>query len=179
MNSLFLHCRPGFEGEVCRDIRPGRPTGRARLRQAGQCLCRVHLPGSARAERLMRGQRFSRLIFPRQWARGSFLALPETDRISCCWRIWPTTGVRQPVAGGAGHQRRQELSNFCKFEAPLRKALEKAGRLVDDPSRPRLLLTFRSGREVFAGVAEADNSALWPMGIPRLKFPARRRAAPR
>lgn len=72
----------------------------------------------------------------------------------------------------------KELSTFCrKFEVPLRKALEKAGRLVDDASRPRLLLTFISGRRVFAGVALASNSALWPMGIPRLKFPARRPAA--
>ena len=34
-----------------------------------------------------------------------------------------------------------------------------------------MLLTFRSGREVFVGLAEADNCALWPMGIPRLRFP--------
>ncbi|KEZ67064.1 23S rRNA methyltransferase, partial [Pseudomonas amygdali pv. tabaci str. ATCC 11528] len=66
----------------------------------------------------------------------------------------------------------KELSNFCKkFEAPLRKALMQAGKLVDDPRRPRLLLTFKSGREVFLGLADADNSAMWPMGIPRLKFP--------
>ena len=66
----------------------------------------------------------------------------------------------------------KELSNFCrKFEAPLRKALIKAGRLDEQGKGPRLLLTFKSGREVFAGIAEANNSALWPMGIPRLKFP--------
>jgi len=57
------------------------------------------------------------------------------------------------------------------LEAPLRKALSKAGRLVDDPRKPRLLLTFKSGRAVFVGLAEADNCAMWPMGIPRLKFP--------
>lgn len=66
----------------------------------------------------------------------------------------------------------KELSTFCrKFEVPLRKALSKAGRLVEDPNKPRLLLTFVSGRRVFVGVAAADNSAMWPMGIPRLKFP--------
>lgn len=74
----------------------------------------------------------------------------------------------------------KELSTFCrKFEVPLRKALEKAGRLVDDPGRPRLLLTFISGRRVFVGVASASNSALWPMGIPRLKFLARHLAVRR
>ncbi len=46
-----------------------------------------------------------------------------------------------------------------------------AGKLVEDPNKPRLLLTFKSGREVFEGLAESNNSAMWPMGIPRLKFP--------
>jgi 23S rRNA (cytidine2498-2'-O)-methyltransferase len=66
----------------------------------------------------------------------------------------------------------KELSNFCKkFEVHLRKALIGAGKLVDDAHKPRLLLTFKSGREVFVGLAESNNSAMWPMGIPRLKFP--------
>mgnify|MGYP001251993147 CR=1 FL=1 len=52
-----------------------------------------------------------------------------------------------------------------------RKALEKAGRLKEGGHGPRLLLTFKSGREVFVGLAEVENSAMWPMGIPRLKFP--------
>ncbi|MEG6630721.1 SAM-dependent methyltransferase, partial [Pseudomonas aeruginosa] len=40
-----------------------------------------------------------------------------------------------------------------------------------DPALPRLLLTIRSRREVFVGLAEPRNTALWPMGNPRLKFP--------
>lgn len=176
MNSLFLHCRPGFEGEVCAEISdlaarldvPGYAKGKASSAYA-EFICQ----DADGAERLMRGQRFARLIFPRQWARGAFVALPETDCIS----VLLAHLADYPVCGSLWLEvldtnEGKELSNFCKkFEAPLRKALEKAGRLVDDPGKPRLLLTFRSGREVFAGLAEADNSALWPMGIPRLKFP--------
>ncbi|WP_374981584.1 23S rRNA (cytidine(2498)-2'-O)-methyltransferase RlmM [Pseudomonas solani] len=176
MNSLFLHCRPGFEGEVCAEISdlaarldvPGYAKGKASSAYA-EFVCQ----DADGAERLMRGQRFARLIFPRQWARGAFVALPETDRIS----VLLAHLADYPVCGSLWLEvldtnEGKELSNFCKkFEAPLRKALEKVGRLVDDPGKPRLLLTFRSGREVFAGLAEADNSALWPMGIPRLKFP--------
>ena len=116
---------------------------------------------------------FSSLIFPRQWARGEFVQLPETDRIS----VLLAELEHYPVCGSLWLEvldtnDGKELSNFCKkFEAPLRKALSKAGRLLDDPSLPRLLLTFKSGREVFLGIAEPNNSALWPMGIPRLKFP--------
>lgn len=176
MNTLFLHCRPGFEGEVCAEIAELA----ANLDVAGYSKTK---PGSACAEfvcgdadgpaRLMRSTRFSSLIFPRQWARGAFVSLPETDRISVLLEAladYPTCGSLwlEVVDTNDG----KELSTFCKkFEAPLRKALLKAGKLVDDAKKPRLLLTFKSGREVFAGIAEADNQAMWPMGIPRLKFP--------
>ncbi|WP_122572597.1 23S rRNA (cytidine(2498)-2'-O)-methyltransferase RlmM [Pseudomonas viridiflava] len=176
MNTLFMHCRPGFESEVCSEIADHA----ARLEVAGYAKARPNTACAEficsepdGAERLMSGQRFDQLIFPRQWARGVFLDLPETDRISVilgqmtdfpvCGSLW-----LEVVDTNDG----KELSNFCKkFEAPLRKALTQVGKLIDDPRKPRLLLTFKSGREVFLGLADAGNSAMWPMGIPRLKFP--------
>lgn len=176
MNTLFLHCRPGFEGEVCAEITDLA----ARLDVPGYSKTK---PGSACAEfvcseadgseRLMRSVRFNHLIFPRQWARGDFVMLPESDRIS----VLLDALANYPVCGSlwlevVDTNDGKEVSTFCKkFEAPLRKALLKVGKLVDDAKKPRLLLTFKSGREVFAGIAEADNQAMWPMGIPRLKFP--------
>ncbi|WKN23919.1 23S rRNA (cytidine(2498)-2'-O)-methyltransferase RlmM [Azotobacter vinelandii] len=176
MNSLLLHCRPGFEGEVCAEIgeHAGRlnVTGYARAKPNSahaEFVCSE--PGSA--ERLMRELRFAGLVFPRQWARGAFVELPESERIGVLLEHL----AAYPVCGSLwlevlDSNEGKELSTFCrKFEVPLRKALGKTGRLLDDPRRPRLLLTFRSGREVFLGLAEPDNSAAWPMGIPRLKFP--------
>lgn len=176
MNTLLLHCRPGFEGEVCAEMSEHA----ARLDVAGyakakpQSACAEFIctePGGA--ERMMRKLRFGQLIFPRQWARGDYVALPETDRIGVLLEAL----AGYPVCGSLWLEvldtnEGKELSTFCrKFEKPLRAALAKAGRLKDDPKLPRLLLTFRSGREVFVGLAESNNSALWPMGIPRLKFP--------
>ncbi|MDD1978585.1 MULTISPECIES: 23S rRNA (cytidine(2498)-2'-O)-methyltransferase RlmM [Pseudomonas] len=176
MNTLFMHCRPGFESEVCAEIAEHA----ARLDVAGyakakpQSACAEFICNDAHGtERLMRELRFTQLIFPRQWARGSFVELPETDRISVLLELlgdYPVCGSLWLEVMDTNDGK--ELSTFCrKFEVPLRKALSKAGRLVEDPSKPRLLLTFVSGRRVFAGVAGADNSAMWPMGIPRLKFP--------
>ncbi|QNH03934.1 23S rRNA (cytidine(2498)-2'-O)-methyltransferase RlmM [Pseudomonas sp. B11D7D] len=176
MNTLFLHCRPGFEGEVCAEIsdlaaRLDVP-GYSKTKPCSACAEFV-CSEAADCERLMRGVRFNQLIFPRQWARGAFVSLPESDRISVLLEAladYPVCGSLwlEVVDTNDG----KELSTFCKkFEAPLRKALLKAGKLVDDAKKPRLLLTFKSGREVFAGIAEADNQAMWPMGIPRLKFP--------
>ena len=176
MNSLLLHCRPGFEAEVCAELSeqaarlgvPGYAKGKA-----GSAHAEFVCSEAQGAEQLMARLRLDRLIFVRQWARGSFLALPESDRISVLLahlEHFPPYGSLwlEVLDSNEG----KELSNFCrKFEAPLRKALEKAGRLRADPRLPRLLLTFRSGREVFVGLAESDNCAHWPMGIPRLKFP--------
>ncbi len=176
MNTLLLHCRPGFEGEVCSEISEHAATlgvaGYAKARPSTACAEFVCMDAEGPAT-LMAQLRFRELIFPRQWARGHYVALPETDRISvllqalegypACTSLW--LEVLDTNDG-------KELSTFCrKFEAPLRKALEKAGKLRSGPPGTRLLLTFISGREVFLGVAEEQNSAMWPMGIPRLKFP--------
>jgi 23S rRNA (cytidine2498-2'-O)-methyltransferase len=178
MNTLLLHCRPGFEGEVCAEVSDHA----ARLGVIGYARGK---PDSAYAEfvcqaaegpeQLMGQLRFDSLIFPRQWARGGYLALPETDRISVLvetLRGYPPVGSLwlEVLDTNDG----KELSTFCrKFEGPLSNALKKAGILIEDPKAPRLLLTFRSGRDAFVGIADAANSARWPMGIPRLKFPRR------
>lgn len=176
MNTLFMHCRPGFEGEVCSELAEHAArlgvAGYAKAKPASACVEFICHDAEGPA-RLMSRLRFAELIFPRQWARGGFLELPETDRISVLLAAldeYPVFGSLwlEVVDTNDG----KELSTFCrKFEVPLRKALVKAGRLLDEPGRPRLLLTFKTGREVFVGMAEADNQAMWPMGIPRLKFP--------
>jgi len=176
MDTLFMHCRPGFEGEVCAEIsehaaRLGVP-GYARSKPHSACAEFICLE-SGGAERLVRGLRFDQLIFVRQWARGRFVDLPEQDRVG----VLLETLAEHPACGSLWLEvldtnEGKELSTFCrKFEVPLRKALTKAGLLVEDAQAPRLLLTFISGRRVFLGLAEPGNSAHWPMGIPRLKFP--------
>ncbi|MBD1587049.1 23S rRNA (cytidine(2498)-2'-O)-methyltransferase RlmM [Pseudomonas typographi] len=176
MNTLFVHCRPGFEGEACAELSELATArgvaGYAKARAQSACAEFVCHSADGPAQ-LMAQVRFADLIFPRQWARGAFIALPDTDRIGVllgaladypvCGSLW--LEVMDTNEGKA-------LSTFCrKFEVPLRKALLKAGRLDEQGGGPRLLLSFVSGREVFTGLAPAGNSAMWPMGIPRLKFP--------
>ncbi|MBD9400185.1 23S rRNA (cytidine(2498)-2'-O)-methyltransferase RlmM [Pseudomonas sp. PDM11] len=176
MKTLLLHCRPGFENEVCSEISEHAARldvpGYAKAKPDTACaefIC----SDEAGAERLMAGLRFSQLIFIRQWARGSFIELPEKDRISVLLEHLaplPTFGSLWLEVFDTNDGK--ELSGFCKkFEGPLRKALSGAGKLAENARAPRLLLTFKSGREVFLGMAAPNNSAIWPMGIPRLKFP--------
>lgn len=176
INTLLLHCRSGFENETCAEI-----TDKAnRLDIIGYAKSK---PNSAfveficqdphQAQQFIKKQSFNQLIFPRQWAVGQFVELEENDRISQLLTIlkdYPAMGDLwlEILDTNDG----KSLSTFCrKFEKPLITHLKKSGKLVDDPSKPRLLLTFLTGQKVFVGYANQHNSAKWPMGIPRLKFP--------
>lgn len=64
------------------------------------------------------------------------------------------------------------LSGLARsFGNALRPALRKAGLLSaqDDPRLPRLHVCFVAGDHVFLAVGDPDDSAPWPMGVPRLK----------
>jgi 23S rRNA (cytidine2498-2'-O)-methyltransferase len=60
------------------------------------------------------------------------------------------------------------------FGNALRPALRKAGLLSthDDPSRPRLHVCFVEGNHAFVACSDPDDSAPWPLGIPRLRMHA-------
>ncbi len=60
------------------------------------------------------------------------------------------------------------------FGNALRPALRKAELLTkqDDPRLPRLHVCFVDGDHAFLAESNADDSAPWPMGIPRLKLHA-------
>lgn len=176
INTLLLHCRAGFENEVCAEI-----TDKALVQ--GIIGYAKAKPNNAYAEfvcqqpeqtaQLLQHIQFADLIFPRQWAVGQFIDLPEQDRISTLITVlasYPQMGSLwlEVLDTNEG----KELSTFCrKFEKPLTMALKKAAILQDDPMNPRLLLTFLSGQRVFVGYSYPNNSAKWPMGIPWLKFP--------
>ena len=61
MNTLFMHCRPGFEGEVCSEIADLAAhlnvSGYAKAKPNTACAEFVCTEADG-AERLMRGQRF-------------------------------------------------------------------------------------------------------------------------
>lgn len=176
INTLLLHCRTGFENEVCAEITDKAMAldiigyAKAKPNNAyAEFVCQQ----SEQIAELIKDIKFTDLIFPRQWAAGQFIDLSEQDRISVLMDVLanypPMSSLWLEICDT---NEGKELSTFCrKFEKPLTIALKKAGLLTDDPNKPRLLLTFLSGQKVFVGYAYVDNSAKWPMGIPRLKFP--------
>ena len=176
INTLLLHCRAGFENEVCAEISDKADNlniiGYAKAKpNSGYVEFICHEPNHAK--QLITCTDFSQLIFPRQWSIGQLVHLQEEDRVGQIIKLldnYPEMGALwlEMLDTNEG----KELSTFCrKFEKPLVNQLKQAKKLIDDPTKPKLLLTFFTGTKVFIGYAPPNNSAKWPMGIPRLKFP--------
>jgi 23S rRNA (cytidine2498-2'-O)-methyltransferase len=126
------------------------------------------------AERLMRGQRFDRPDLPAPVGSGDVYR-PAGNRphqrdprahgrifpcaAACGWK-WSTPTMARSFRTSAS-----------KFEVHAAQGADWRRQTGGQPSKPRLLLTFKSGREVFWAWPMSNNSAMWPMGIPRLKFP--------
>jgi len=180
-DALFCWCRAGFEPELAAEL-----TDRAAF---------ANQPGYARAERgagfveficedaagLSRALPFRQLVFARQklLRLADLRGLDPADRISPIldtlgmlaptgafgelWTEHPDSDTGKPLAGLAR-----------SFGNALRPALRKAGWLTarDDPSRPRLHVIFLGGHHVVLACSDPDDSAAWPLGIPRLRMHA-------
>lgn len=178
-NRLVLQCRAGFEKEAAAEI-----TERAaEIGVYGYCQLTpdtgfVLFTAQAAGDGLKVVEQldFRSLIFVRQWmACGALQHLEPQDRIGqlvrtlddfpLCTEVW----VEQPDTTEG-----RELMTFCrKFGSALAQHLRKQGQLKkrNDGRGKRLQLFALSGSEMYVGIAPVKNSAPWPMGIPRLKFP--------
>ncbi len=180
MTGLFLHCRPGFEGECAAEIQDRAATlgihGHCKAKTAAAYVV-FDTPTSADAQRLHLELAFSSLIFVRQWFVISALCknLPVGDRVSPlvdALRSMPGTGAAlfmEMPDTNAG----KELSGLArKLLRPLEEGLRQAKLLAPAAEhRWRIHVCMLSGSAAYAGYADPVNSAAWPMGIPRLKFP--------
>ena len=181
-DGLFCWCRPGFEPELA-----GELTERAAL---------ANLPGYARtqrnsgfveffseeAEALSRALPFSSLIFARQ----KTLRLAELREVDPKDRIAPILAALETLAVAGKrlpygelwveHPDSDEgkpLAGLARsFANALRPALRKAGWLTreDDAAKPRLHAIFLAGDHVIVARSEPQDSAPWPLGIPRLRM---------
>lgn len=181
MSGLFLHCRPGFEGECAAEIQElaaARGIGgycKAKP-EAAYVIFQPHAPDGA--SRLHRELRFAELIFTRQWFVAAAVCgdMPPTDRITPL--LAQLHALPAPVCAmfleTPDTNEGKELSALCRaLERPLQEALRKAGHWQAHAGQEavRLHVCFLSGATAYAGYALPANSAPWSMGIPRLKFP--------
>lgn len=181
-NALLLYCRAGFEKECAAEITAlvgARGHGGFARAAEGSGFVVFHVHGSTPSARST-GIRFGELIFARQMIEHAVRLdpLPSTDRVTplleqarilapCFSDIWLETGDTNEA---------KTLSALTrKLAVPLRRAATAQNLITGDHAAPRLHCFFLGANAAYVGVSDPDNSAPWPMGIPRLKFP---RAAP-
>jgi 23S rRNA (cytidine2498-2'-O)-methyltransferase len=124
---------------------------------------------------LQKQLRFQDLIFARQLIHvfANLEALDPADRITPMMAALRPIGTRfsDVWLETADTNDAKSLSVLLrKLAVPLRRALEKES-LLGQPYLPRLHLFFVDAGSVSMGLSDPNNAAVWPMGIPRLRFP--------
>ncbi len=183
IEGLLCYCRAGFEPELAAEL-----TERAAFAGLG---------GYARAERmsgyvvflgeesdaLIDALPFAELIFARQKLRliAELRGLDPKDRMTPMLAALQQASVRLGAPYGTlivehpDSDDAKPLAGLARsFGNALRPALRKAGLLTkqDDPRRPKLHVCFVDGDHALLAESAADDSAPWPMGIPRLRLHA-------
>jgi len=181
LNGLLCYCRQGFEPELAAELSERAAgagfAGYARTQRNDGYVLFLCEDAAALAARL----RWRELIFARQ----KLLLVAELRGIDPRDRITPVLAVLAALAGESSARfgdlwvehpdsdAAKPLAGLARsFGNALRPALRKAGRLTDKPQPrlPRLHLCFLDGDHLLVAIADPDDSAPWPLGIPRLKL---------
>ena len=179
MTGLLCYCRAGFEPELAAELS-------TRAAEAGH-------PGYARTERdsgyvVFMAEDAAALSHKLPWrelifARQKLVLLAELRDLATRDRITPIIDVLADQASATQYgelvvehpdsDAAKPLSGLARaFGNALRPALRKAGMLSarDAATLPRLHVCFVAGDHVFIAHGDPDDSAPWPLGIPRLRL---------
>lgn len=177
MNHLLLYCRPGFEKECAAEIRELCEQqgiyGYCKLEEnSGYALfiSQQSDGASLAVEKL----NFHDLVFARQWVA----CLPLIDKVDTTDRIVALSGYITELpecnelwVEPSDTTEGREMQRFCNsFGSAFSQTLRKQG-LLPRKAANRLHIFALSGSCFYIGFAPVNNSAPWPMGIMRLKFP--------
>jgi 23S rRNA (cytidine2498-2'-O)-methyltransferase len=176
---ILLYCRAGFERECALEVADRS----ADCGVAGESTATlgsgfvVFAAADPRLADLLRQRlRFDELVFARQLIFSARLVegLPATDRLGPLIAAAQVGKLRfaQAFVEHADTEEGKRLSSFCrKFSAVFDAAAAKEG-LVVAQARTRLHLFFPDAGCCYVGYSDARNASPWPLGIPRIKFPA-------
>lgn len=180
MQGLFIHCRPGFEGECAAEIQEQAAAhgigGFAKAKaDSGYVIFGTYNEGDAAA--IVARVALHQLIFARQWFVLLALCkeLPVTDRVSGLLevlRTLPAPAAKLELETPDTNEGKQLLALCRTLERPLSKTLREQQLLSDAAdSDLSIHICFLNTSAAYVGYIPMSNSSEWPMGIPRLKFP--------
>jgi 23S rRNA (cytidine2498-2'-O)-methyltransferase len=175
---LLFHCRPGFEADCAAELTAraleGSADGRPEYR-SGEAYV-VWLPSHGIKSRPWLPD-FSDLVFARQMLEQCrTVPLDEpADRLTSIVEVAKRMGQRFATVwleAPDADRPRQMLSGMRGFQEALEQALLKHGVLGGGRRSKRLHVCLIDRDSAVLGVSSPSNGSPWPMGIPRLRFPA-------
>ena len=182
MTQLIALCRPGFENDCANELlffaneHSLNAYVKAKANSGFIQLIYTDSPGTGtNTLSFIQTTKFKRLIFTRQWfvSPCDIVTLPEQDRIAVIMELIKQHNLlfSSIALNHSDTNDGKSLSKFCKQFLPhLEKALQKTPQLKRT-NQYTLNLLFLDSTKVFIGLNLSDNSAIHPMGIPRLRFP--------
>jgi 23S rRNA (cytidine2498-2'-O)-methyltransferase len=174
---LLAYCRPGFEGECAQELTADAAAngagGFARTERGSGFV--EFVTADAATDSGASELSWRKLIFARQLLHtlGRVERMPREDRLATLLPIieqtpqrWRDAWIESPDSDAG-----RELAPLCRaLNAALITALKRK-RLLDATSSMRLHICLTAPDAAIVARAEIDESAPWPGGIPRLKFP--------
>ena len=171
MSQLFLYCRPGFEPEVEQECKHhSSDMGIAINTHSGYVICDTKSDVD-----WMQQVDFRQMTFARQWfeVTAHLVDLNTNDRVSAIVKSCADLPIRfhEIFVETPDTESAKVLSRLCTgISKPLETALQKANKTQKN-SPWRLHVCFVATNQAYVGYSLRENSAYWPMGIPRLKYP--------
>ncbi|MPZ43758.1 MAG: 23S rRNA (cytidine(2498)-2'-O)-methyltransferase RlmM [Betaproteobacteria bacterium] len=172
---LLFYCRAGFEVDCAAELSAAAAGAHGRWEhKVGEAHVLWH-PAAGGGRKREWTPDFAELAFTRQLlTHARLLDVPvPAERLAVIvaaakqlGRRFSTVWLEAPDADGP----RQLLAGTRGLAAPLQEGLREAGVIAS--RGPRLHVSLLDRHRVVLGASDPDNSSPWPMGIPRLRFPA-------
>jgi 23S rRNA (cytidine2498-2'-O)-methyltransferase len=185
IRNLLLYCRPGFEDDCALEIAAlsGRfGSGRVDRAEIGSGFVVFSFDNPRSALDCARNLSFASVTFARQMiaAFGDVTGLaagnrvqPVVDALAGCGMVFCDYFLETADTNEA-----KQLSSLCRnLAGPFEKALSERGLLTAPNAEisadsKRLHIFFVTTNHAIPGIVFVNNASPWPMGIPRLRFPA-------
>src|SRR5262245_15639712 len=175
---LLFYCRAGFEADCAGEITEAalRAGADGRCEHRSKQAYVLWLPATKSVHRAW-APRIAELVFARQ----RIDRLRAVDDLRAPDRVTPVVAAAKDlglrfssvwIEAPDSEAGRRLLAPARTLADPLQAALREAGLLGSGDRSPRLHVCFVDRERGWIGVSNPQDSAPWPMGIPRLRSPS-------
>lgn len=178
IKGIFVYCRPGFEADCefeCQRLLKNKQIKHMIRSVKNSGFILIECFDASAALTWLSTHSVEQCIFPRQWFLGDLIlhALPPPDRVSPLTVLFNVLGrvLKDLYLETLDTNEGKSLSKLCRGVEKILHTRLQQQQLIDENTSPwRGHICFVKGDAAYVGYSHHTHSALWPMGIPRLRF---------